>query len=408
MIKIPPKISGPISFSEYKYNQKPLLLFGDIHNSVEGMCENCSYLDPSLETPKILVKSKDCYTLSAWIQKILEDLEGTDLYLDLYVEDRNFVLQKKAQQIRFDGRLTELDIFNNQIHSNLRFHSVDFRAYERTGKRFRIVSTHLTATFKRIVYLFQKYPNTSPKQIVDEMEDFWMDRDNLLRDYAFLCASSTRYSEDLDDFLSQSIKKTEETPFTLFKPLYIKIIQNLMNSKSMVKQYEGKEIHPIGKQFRKLLVQEKYKGNIQKRIEFMAGFIIDQNFWPWMSDREYDYIMDVVEKTKEKILTEENTMVELEIFKKFCLNKYIVSYLMDLYAIPRILFHHPNSEIKIYSAGMHHINILEDFLGQFYPKLQGRCVISASEDIRCLYTKGRRKGKCPIILKDDVIVRKFT
>lgn len=139
----------------------------------------------------------------------------------------------------------------------------------------------------------------------------------------------------------------------------------------MSKNDQGMDVHPIGKQFQKLCTQEKYKGNVKKRIECMAGFIIDQSFWPWMDDFMYDSMWIILQKIQEKVLSKESMSNEFIEFRHFVFNAYVAPYLMDLYAISRILHRLPKSEIKIYASGFAHIHIFENFLKQFYPDLHG-------------------------------------
>ena len=68
------------------------------------------------------------------------------------------------------------------------------------------------------------------------------------------------------------------------------------------------------------------------------------------------------------------------------MRRYLINtFIMDLYAIPRILYNYLNSKIKIYSAGDYHIELFRLFLTEFYPNSHVKTIRNRNgNNMRCL------------------------
>lgn len=413
-MQLPPYLSGPISFAHFKIKGDDLLIFGDSHYSHDGMCQNCDFsLDKNADEPVLVgkISSEPCYTLSAWIKKILDDLKGTKQYLDLYVEDYfsefqeikegKKVDEKHDAQLHYDGRLGELIRVYAQCKTceNMRYHFLDTRTIHISDKPYHNFTDDLIHSILNDIFFslkpeiihrdnltffhslfFQKNSETM-KSLVLELNSFLIHINEIMKEYCILCALSTNYSQDIRDFVLDYVNDLSNEPKTYYDQTYFVFFDHLLRTRYTHKKYMNQDLHPIGKQFRKLLIQEQYQGNMNHQISKMAKVIIDFKKIKPFQQKDYEILYDElsqIDLSKESINSEEIT----EIIEK----KIFFTYFMDLYAIPRILFQYSDSKLKIYSAGNYHTSVLIEFLTIFYPGNEQKRIEPNNEYMdRCLY-----------------------
>lgn len=410
-IQLPKYISGPVSFSKCRIKGKDLYLFGDYHHETLNMCKSCRYLDRSTDIPIILGNSKDCYTLSAWIQSILEQLQGTKNMMDLYVEDpysligihENVKENPRYAPFVYDGRLVELmRVFRNHKIKNLRYHHIDIRKWKiQRNNLIYLTELHTAKLYNGILSQINQYPDLSEIVLTSEIEELCIIRENMIREYAFLCATSCHFPLDLKNWISKIVKTMKEYNIYYLQSVLLSMVQDLSNTESLTKEYQKMKLHPIGKQFRKLYVQEKRKGNIDITIKSMAGFIIDENEWPWFNDKNFSDLKTQIHKIK-------FDKKEYRPFHRFISPYFSVSFLLDIYSIPRILYDYPYNQIKIYSAGNQHIKIIQKFMLQFYQvNLQIFKEADDFEENRCISTQS---SSLSTVQEDEnlIFIRKYT
>ena len=146
-------------------------------------------------------------------------------------------------------------------------------------------------------------------------------------------------------------------------------------------------LHPIGKQFRKLQNQQDI--NIEEMAKYIIKLGEDRTSNIQVISPLYDWVEELLlfsldpknNKGSERIYNVIDTII---------LGTFTHPFLMDLYAIPRILYIHPKSKIKIYFAGDYHSDVLESLMNHFYPEThiktqrsykrgRKRCINTASE-----------------------------
>lgn len=400
-------ISGPISFDFYTIRGQDLLIFGDKHDDMEGMCDPCSHLDNNSRTPKIIKKGTDCYTLSSFVQNILEYIEGSDEYLDLYVESYYSIYQKLQKDIDStvnsdnDGRLGELIKFygNCKKCKNIRFHHIDIRniTTSREISIYRIVDDLWikNKAYKNLTEL----ENSEITDIGDFLENlndqiiyvnfFALEVFSLYKEiiveFMVICANSKDFIIDCEDYMNNLIERLpnyevsdedafEEEIKTFFNPL----IDDMKEHLHIAKNYNGMILHPIGKQFRKLIDQE---GRSELDIENMVEFLSKKDEGMWDEEltnrlegarHNYDVISEIIldDPSEENVnkyipILFENVSDVLSLIEGY--NIFRASFVMDIYAFPRILYNFENSKMKIVSVGLNHAKMFSEFIDHFYP-----------------------------------------
>lgn len=334
------------------------------------MCSNCTELHENIL--KFKNENIKCYTLSSYILKVLQRLKGSNYYLDLYVED---MYQRFLHKILIpitlslnDGRLQELYKFYSKPHDNLRYHYVD--------TRMSTVSEYIDSI---------PFDTRSDIRIFKNKVKYFYDKSIhitkiLIRTYTTLCATSINFEEDYTNFIkgwSKKIKKKDKINNLIFKNIKI----------TKLKFYKNMILHPIGKQFIKLLEQEKYSNDYTKRIEEMINYIFkitDDYNLSWQ---------DINKSNREQFLRILNSdgltrMKAIQLYEEFLDKIYSTEMLnmtifMDVYAIPRILYNYEHSILKIVSVGEFHKHIYSKFFDHFYPNTMCTEIMMVNNN-RCL------------------------
>lgn len=348
IIELPEYISGPVSFYHYKIKGIDIYLFGNQYPIHDQACTNCT---------SIFKNEENCYTLSAFIYFVLQNLENTKENLDLYVEDSYSMILNEWYKVNYpdvnDGGLFEIiKLYRNAKSNNLRYHHIDARFYENYN-----LSDLTTKEFNH--YIKNYYENS--------IDTFY----NLIKEYVILCSISINIDVDLKRLIKKWKNKIGEDD--RLNNLFIECIEEYKN-----KNYKGLKLHPIGKQFRKLLVQEGYKGNHAKRILNMVFFIIDMN------KEQIDAVNNDLFNFLKNITDTQSAR------KKFAKIDYDIrityqSILMDCYAIPRVLYNYENSMLKIIAVEENQSIKFSRFFDRYYPKTMISYISGQKTKMRCLH-----------------------
>lgn len=338
----------------------------------------------SSKEPVIKNKSDECYSLNAWIKKELDFLEDTNEYLDLYVENKYTYTQEDViinnPKKNSSRRIDELDKFKNMEYKskNLRFHYMDTRFVFNEDRNHALVFK-LLHMIKRI--------GKSTKNLRVKFMFFILWADETMREYSSICANSKNFIVDIESFFERKMNEKIHQTLEEYTSDMHNFLEILRITKIMSKKYKRMNLHPIGKQFRKLLDQEKYDGDHDREIFSMSEFIIQR--WKYISNLKFfskTLGIELICLNKKIFDDYTNNKLSEDKFYNYILTFFHLPYVMDLYAIPRILYSLPNSSLKIYSAGFNHVETLFDFILEFYEDIQIKKFIPKKQ-MRCIHTK---------------------
>ena len=108
----------------------------------------------------------------------------------------------------------------------------------------------------------------------------------------------------------------------------------------------------------------------------MVEYICDYNFIKFDRDYYFEYYMETIFQKLDSYKLFENHEIISDMFniEKFNLvwntNTFLTISLMDLYALPRLLYNYKNTKLKILSAGAYHCSLYSEFITTFYGKPQ--------------------------------------
>lgn len=393
-MNLPEFISGPVTYTHFNFQGIDLLIFGDYHHDNDGMCKACIHLRSDTNEPVLKNGNKNCYTLSAWIYTILNRLKWTNHFLDLYVETqisnfynikkKKFKLSHNYKKFHYDGRLGELERVYSDCETcdQLRYHFLDMRSIKlgnRTSDFTGKMVNYMIADVKSYISDFDNIENAQNVEYFEIVKKFLMDMhkcfyyvNTIIKEYTILCSMSINYPKELQFFVKKYISKFKNQHTFYFKNTMSCLFNDLLMTKSFYKQYDNYKVHLIGKQFRKLIKQQNEKGDITEKIKEMSYMIVNRKHTNDYTTEEYEFIIDDILNLKLS-----------DYFQDFIFSQLTFPYLMDVYAIPRILYLHDQTSLKIYSAGDYHCDVLIQFINHFYPGNQ-LDRIDLSDMNRCL------------------------